>query len=99
FAIWWFFFQRSFRDSHFSAVFALETALFQANESSVASTLQIRDFRSFLEVVFVHLSLAGRTFRRLVVQVTMKFFVRSHIVFISDNNIFVFYYETICDKI
>ena len=88
-----------FSDSHFSTVLTAKAPLFESDKGFVSCCLQIRDFRRFLEVVFGHLSLAGRAWRGIIVKVGQDFFVSTGIKKIVYFDILVFNSKKFCDKI
>ena len=87
-----------FGDSHFSTVLTAKATLFESDKSFLSRCLQIRDFRRFLEVVFGHLSLAGRSWRGIIVKAGHNFFVSTAIKKIVYFDILVFNSKKFCDK-
>ena len=59
--------ERGLGDHYFRALVALETTLFQKNSSRHTSRFEVRNFRRFLKVIFLHLTSAIRTRGGLII--------------------------------
>ena len=77
--------ERSHSDHHFRAMIALESTLFQEDSSRYTSRFEVRNFRSLLKVIFLHLMSTIRTRWDVVVQFGDDFFM---CVPINDKNFF-----------
>ena len=90
--------ERSLSDHHFRALIALETSLFKENSSRHTSCFEVRNFRRFLEVIFLHLTSTLRTRRSVVVQFSDDFLVCILIDDIYNLDIRIFDIKEFCDK-
>ena len=89
---------RSLSDRYFRAMIALETTLSKEDSSRHTSHFEVRNFRRFLEVIFLHLTSAIRARWGVVVQFSDDFFVSIHIDDIYNFDVWVFDIEQFCDK-
>ena len=62
-------------DRYFQALIALKTAFFKENSSRHTSCFKVRNLRSLLKIIFLHLISTIRARRGVIVQFSDDFFV------------------------
>ena len=90
--------ERGLGDHHFRALIALETAFSKEDSSRHTSRFKVRNFRWFLEVIFLHLTSTFRTRWGLIIQFSDDFLVGISINNIHNLDIRVFDIEQFYDK-